>query len=90
MGLAFALREAVRAIAKVVFPGGGSVVSASVAFSGTMAIGAAARAYYIGGLSLGEARRAVRRGKVDGPRDPDAPPAAPAGEEDPAKPGSEP
>ena len=32
---AFALREAVRAIVKVIAPGGGSVVSATIAFSGT-------------------------------------------------------
>ena len=51
---------------KVIAPGGGSVVSATIAFSGTMAIGAAARAYYIRGLSLGEARKAFRREKKDG------------------------
>jgi predicted GTPase len=66
VGAAFALREAVRAIVKVIAPGGGSVVSATIAFSGTLAIGAAARAYYIGGLSLADARKAFRRAKKDG------------------------
>jgi uncharacterized protein len=63
VGAAFALREAMRAIVKLIVPGGGSVVSATIAFTGTMAIGSAARAYYIRGLSLGEARKAFRRGK---------------------------
>ncbi len=63
VGLAFALREAVRAIVKVIAPGGGSIVSASIAFSGTMAIGSAARAYYIRGLSLEDARRTFRKGR---------------------------
>ena len=49
--------EAVRAFVKVIAPGGGAVVSATIAFSGTMAIGSAARAYYIRGLSFEEARR---------------------------------
>lgn len=62
VGFAFALRETVRAIVKVVFPGGGSVVSATIAFSGTMAIGSAARAYYIRGLSIDQARKAFRKG----------------------------
>jgi predicted GTPase len=61
VGFAFVLRESVRAIVKVVFPGGGSVVSATIAFSGTMAIGAAARAYYIRGLSFEQARKAFRK-----------------------------
>jgi uncharacterized protein (DUF697 family)/GTPase SAR1 family protein len=61
VGFAFALREAVRALLKVVAPGGGPVISATIAFSGTMAIGAAARAYFIRGLSLEDAKRLVRR-----------------------------
>jgi uncharacterized protein len=65
VGVAFALREAFRAIFKVIAPGGGSVVSATIAFSGTLAIGAAARAYYIRGLSLADARKAFRRNRSD-------------------------
>jgi predicted GTPase len=63
VGFAFALREAVRAVVKVIAPGGGPVVSATIAFSGTMAIGAAARAYFIRGVSLDDARRLVRRNR---------------------------
>jgi predicted GTPase len=65
VGVAFALREAVRAIVKVVAPGGGTLVSATIAFSGTMAIGAAARAYFIAGLSLKDARRVFRGSRKD-------------------------
>jgi hypothetical protein len=64
VGAAFVLREAFRAIFKVVAPGGGSVVSAAIAFTGTMAIGAAARAYYIQGVSLADARKVFRRAKA--------------------------
>ncbi len=65
VGAAFVLREAFRAILKLVAPGGGSVVSATIAFTGTMAVGAAARAYYIRGLSLGDARKAFRRREAE-------------------------
>jgi hypothetical protein len=37
-----------------------------VAFSGTMAIGAAARAYFIGGASLADTQRLFRRGRRRG------------------------
>ena len=66
VGLAFLLREAARAIAKIVFPGAGSAVSATIAFGGTMAIGAAAKAYYIGGGSMRDARKAYKRGEKGG------------------------
>ncbi len=62
LGLAFVLRETVRQVLKVVAPAGGPVISATVAFSGTMAIGAAAKAYFIAGASLKDARRIFRRG----------------------------
>lgn len=67
VGFAFVLREAVRALLKVIAPAGGPVVSATVAFSGTMAVGAAARAYFIQGLSLSDARRVFRRGRDGAP-----------------------
>jgi uncharacterized protein (DUF697 family) len=60
--VAFALREAVRAALKLVAPAGGPVISATVAFSGTMAIGSAAQAYFISGASLADAKRIFRRG----------------------------
>ncbi|MGD0526837.1 MAG: GTPase [Polyangiaceae bacterium] len=63
LGLALGLREGFRQLMKVIAPGGGSVVSATIAFTGTMAIGAAAKAYYIRGVSLTDARRVFRRKK---------------------------
>jgi predicted GTPase len=66
VGVAFTLREAVRALLKIVAPGGGLVVSATIAFAGTVAVGAAARAYFIDGVSLRAARRVFRRSKKKG------------------------
>jgi predicted GTPase len=74
VGLAFILRQTVRSLLKIAVPGGGAVVSAAIAFSGTMAIGTAARSYYIGGLSLRDVRRVFRREK-------DAPPPPPSGDQ---------
>jgi uncharacterized protein len=65
VGMAFALRETVRALLKVIAPGGGTLVSATIAFTGTMAIGAAARAYFIAGVSLGDAKRVFRRSRKE-------------------------
>ncbi|MGD0675457.1 MAG: GTPase [Polyangiaceae bacterium] len=86
VGFAFLLREAVRAVLKVIAPAAGPVISAGVAFSGTMAIGAAARAYFIAGVSLEEARRVLRRQKdvsaTAGDKSPtDIPPPTPAASE---------
>ena len=61
VGAAFALREAFRGLMKLIAPGSGPVVSAAIAFSGTMAMGAAARAYFVRGVSLRDARRIFRR-----------------------------
>lgn len=69
VGVAFALREGVRQLMKIVAPGGGAIVAAAVAFTGTMAIGGAAKAYYIQGVSLGAARRIFQRKKPDNPPD---------------------
>jgi uncharacterized protein (DUF697 family) len=57
VGAAFVLREAARALIKFVFPGGGLVISAGVAFAGTWGIGEAAIAYFIYGKSIEEAKR---------------------------------
>lgn len=57
VGAAFVLREAARALIKFVFPGGGNVISAGVAFAGTWGIGEAAIAYFIQGKSIEEAKR---------------------------------
>ncbi len=58
VGAGFALREGARALVKYVFPGGGAAVSGAVAFAGTLAVGAAARAYYLRGGSLDDAKAA--------------------------------
>jgi len=56
VGAAMLLREGTRAILKF-FPGWGNVVCGLVAGSGTYAIGRAATAYFIEGVSLKDARR---------------------------------
>lgn len=61
VGAAFALREGARALAKFVFPGAGSAVSAGVAFAGTWGIGEAAIAYFIENRPIEEARERFRR-----------------------------
>jgi uncharacterized protein len=58
VGVAFAFREGARALIKFVFPGAGSMVSGAVAFAGTLAIGSAARAYFLRGATIEEAKRA--------------------------------
>ncbi|HEU4409222.1 MAG TPA: GTPase [Polyangiaceae bacterium] len=72
VGAAFALRETARALIKYVFPGAGSAVSGAIAFTGTMAIGAAARAYYLRGATLEEAKREFARAKDEAEKDPEA------------------
>jgi uncharacterized protein (DUF697 family) len=56
VGAAMLLREGARAILKF-FPGWGNIVCGLVAGSGTYAIGRAATAFFIEGVSLKEARR---------------------------------
>ena len=56
VGAAMLLRESARAVLKF-FPGWGNVVCGLVAGSGTYAIGRAATAYFIEGVSLKDARR---------------------------------
>jgi predicted GTPase len=82
VGSAFALREAARALAKIVFPGAGSAISGGVAFAGTWAIGEAAIAYFIQGRTVAEARKLLRR-RRRAPPDAATPPAEPpAGDPD--------
>ena len=69
VGAAFALREAARALIKFVFPGGGALVSAGVAFAGTMALGSAATAYFVHGKPLEEAKRIFDERREDPPPD---------------------
>ena len=64
VGLGLVLREgaraAIRAAGKLVLPGVGNIISGFVASSGTYAIGRAATAYYIEGVSLPDARRLLK------------------------------
>src|SRR2546423_9134323 len=55
------LREGARALLKF-FPGWGNVVCGMVAGAGTYAIGHAASAYFLEGVTLGEARRTYLKG----------------------------
>jgi uncharacterized protein len=61
VGVAMGLREAARAVIKFLLPAGGAIVSATVAFTGTKAIGTAAKGYYIRGVSLEDVRKAFQR-----------------------------
>ena len=65
VGAAFVLREGARALAKFVFPGAGSAISAGVAFAGTWALGEAAIAYFIEKRPIEEARERFRRKKKE-------------------------
>lgn len=56
VGAAFALREGARSLAKIVFPGAGSAVSASMAFAATFGIGEVAIAYFLEGKSMDDAK----------------------------------
>src|SRR4029077_18502136 len=57
VGAAFLFREGARALIKFVFPGAGSMVSGAVSCAGTLAIGAAAREYFLRGGSIEDAKR---------------------------------
>jgi predicted GTPase len=73
VGVAFALREGARALAKVVFPGGGSAISAGVAFAGTWGLGEAAIAYFIEKRPIEEARERFKRKKKEKEREKEKP-----------------
>jgi len=64
VGLGFAFREGARALIKFVFPGAGSMVSGAVAFAGTLAIGAAARNYFLRGSSIEDAKKSFEETKT--------------------------
>jgi uncharacterized protein (DUF697 family)/GTPase Era involved in 16S rRNA processing len=71
-GAGFVLREAARALVKLVAPPAAPAMSASVAFAGTMAIGMAATAYFIDGVAPEEARKIFRRTKTEPPKLPES------------------
>jgi uncharacterized protein (DUF697 family) len=66
LGVGFALRETARAAAKFV-PMWGNAISGAVAGAGTYAMGRAAAAYFIEGVSLDDARGIFRRRKKEKP-----------------------
>ena len=72
VGLGFAFREGARALIKFVFPGAGSMVSGAVAFAGTLAIGAAARSYFLRGGSIEEAKKSFEDTKKNAEASKDA------------------
>ncbi|HVY49529.1 MAG TPA: GTPase [Minicystis sp.] len=75
VGAGFVFREGARALIKFVFPGAGGMVSGAVAFGGTLAIGAAARAYFLRGATIAEARAAYDEEKERAKHE-EPPPAA--------------
>ena len=62
VGAGMLLREGARALLKFV-PGWGNVVCGMIAGAGTFAIGHAAAAYFLEGVTLGEARRTYLKGR---------------------------
>jgi uncharacterized protein (DUF697 family) len=66
IGVGFALRETARAAAKFI-PMWGNAISGAVAGAGTYAMGRAATAYFIEGVSLDDARGIFRRKKKEKP-----------------------
>ena len=66
IGMALALREGARAALKFV-PIWGDVVSGGIAAAGTYAIGRAASAYFIEGMTLQDARQLFRKSKKPAP-----------------------
>jgi uncharacterized protein (DUF697 family)/predicted GTPase len=79
VGLGFAFREGARALIKFVFPGAGSMVSGAVAFAGTLAIGAAARNYFLRGVSIEDTKKAFDEDAKDAA---EAAPDAPSSSDD--------
>ena len=65
VGAALALREGARALVKFVFPIGGHLISAGVAYAGTYAIGKAAIAYFIDEVSIEEVKNRFSKAKAE-------------------------
>ena len=56
VGVGFVFREIARGLIRWAFPGGGSVISAGIAYAATLGLGSAAVAYFIEGKSVEEAK----------------------------------
>lgn len=63
VGVGFAFREVSRALAKFIFPGGGTLISSGIAFAATWAIGESAIVYFIDGVSLEQAIKTYQNEK---------------------------
>jgi uncharacterized protein (DUF697 family)/GTP-binding protein EngB required for normal cell division len=61
VGAGFVFREVTRQLLKWAFPGGGSAVSAAVAYAATLGLGTAAIAYFIDEKSVAEAKEAYKK-----------------------------
>ena len=66
IGVGMVFREGARAAVKLV-PGWGNAISGGVAAAGTYAVGRSAIAYFIEGVSIGEARKLFNRSKLPKP-----------------------
>jgi uncharacterized protein (DUF697 family) len=67
LGAGLVLREGARALAKLL-PGFGNAISGAIAGAGTYAIGKAASAYFIEGVSIKDARQLFRRSRKTAPK----------------------
>ncbi len=74
VGVGIVLREGSRSLLKLL-PGWGDAVSGAIAGAGTYAIGKAAAAYFIEGVSLADARRIFKSRRASAPRAGDYPKA---------------
>jgi predicted GTPase len=69
VGAAFALREAARAIIKVIVPMGAPFVSGAIAYAGTVGIGKAATAYFVDGASKADLKKVFDEAKAQAKSD---------------------
>jgi uncharacterized protein (DUF697 family) len=68
VGAGFLFRELARGLIRWAFPGGGSLVSAGIAYAATLGLGAAAVAYFVEGKSVEEAKRSYGKARDEGER----------------------
>ncbi len=66
VGAGLVFRELARGLIRFVFPGGGSVVSAAIAYAATVGLGTAAVAYFIQGKSISEAKNEYGKAREHG------------------------
>ncbi|HEY3495350.1 MAG TPA: GTPase [Polyangiaceae bacterium] len=69
VGAGFLFRELARGLIRWAFPGGGSLVSAGIAYAATVGLGAAAVAYFVEGKSVREAQEVYGSERERGERE---------------------